>query len=165
LINAIKETSGIALNIIGEGPLKGALVRKAKEEGIKNIKFMGYRAGSELTTQIRKSMAVVLPSECYENNPLSLIEGFALGKAAVAARIGGIPELVKDGITGVTFEAGNADELRSKLNYVRVNPIKMAEMGKNARKLVENELNAEVHYGRLMAIYEMAKNSRGQILL
>jgi glycosyltransferase involved in cell wall biosynthesis len=161
LINAIKHTSGITLNIIGDGPIKDELVRKANGEGIRNIKFMGYRTGNQLTSEIRKSMAIVLPSECYENNPLSVIEGFALGKAAVAACIGGIPELVKNGVTGLTFEAGNADELKSKLNYVRINPDKMAEMGKNARRLVESELSAEIHYGRLMDIYEMAKNNRG----
>jgi glycosyltransferase involved in cell wall biosynthesis len=162
LIDAIQYMNDVRLKIIGEGPLKDELVSKSKEKNLKNIQFMGYRKGNGLNKEIKNAMAVVLPSECNENSPLSVIEGFALGKPAIAACTGGIPELVKDGITGLTFEPGNADDLRLKLNYLMENPEKALEMGRKARDFVEKELSAEGHYCRLMEIYEMARNNRAR---
>ncbi|MCK4829038.1 glycosyltransferase, partial [bacterium] len=58
------------------------------------------------------------------------------------SRIGGIPELIKDHETGLLFEPGNADDLRSKIEYMISHPDKVIEMGKNARKFVEQKLGA-----------------------
>ena len=101
-------------------------------------------------------MATVTPSQCYENNPRSVIESFALGKPVIGARIGGIPELVKDGQTGYTFEPGSVDDLRSKIKLLIENPDKVINIGKTARKLVEQHNNPEAHYQRLTQIYKMA---------
>ena len=98
-------------------------------------------------------MFVVVPSECYENNPRSVIEAFALGKPVLGSNIGGIPELVKDGKTGLTFEVGNVEDLRTKIKYLLNNSDKIVEMGKNARKFVEVELNEEKYYNKLFSIY------------
>lgn len=155
LINAVKGLP-IELKIIGDGPMKDILEHKVKHEDIDNIRFLGYRSNRELKDEIKKSMAVVVPSEVYENNPRSIIESFALGKLVVGARIGGIPELVRDNETGLNFDPGNADDLRSKIEFLQDNPDKMVEMGKNARAFVEKELNAKKHYQRLMEIYNQA---------
>jgi len=153
LLEAVKGLDA-KLKIIGEGLLKEALERRVEDKGIKNVEFLGYRTGEDLKDEIRKSMFVVLPSECYENNPRSIIEGFALGKPAIGARIGGIPELVKNNETGLTFEPGNVKDLQSKIKYLIDNSNKIIEIGKNARRFVEKELNAEKHYQSLMKIYE-----------
>jgi glycosyltransferase involved in cell wall biosynthesis len=155
LVEAMKGLD-IKLKIIGDGPLKETLEYKVKEEKIENIEFLGYLGGEQLKKNVRKAMFVVLPSEWYENNPLSIIEGFALGKPAIGARIGGIPELVKDNETGLTFEAGNAEDLRQKIEDLISDPNKVEQMGKIARKLVEQEFNREKHYESLIAIYQQA---------
>jgi len=155
LTDAVKGV-GVKLKIIGEGPLKKTLDAKVKDEDIKNVYFLGYQTGEALMGEIRKSMFVVLPSECYENNPRSIIEGFALGKPALGARIGGIPELVKDNVTGLTFEAGNVDDLKRKIEQLLNSPDKIIEMGKNARKYVEDNLSPDKHYEKLMQIYQDA---------
>ncbi|KKO19435.1 MAG: hypothetical protein BROFUL_01850 [Candidatus Brocadia fulgida] len=154
LIEAVKDIQGITLKIIGEGPLRERLELEVRNSGIRNIEFLGYKGGKELKEEIRKAMFVVYPSEWYENNPRSIIEGFALGKPALGARIGGIPELVKDNETGVTFESGNGEDLKAKIEYLRKNPNKIVEMGKTARVFVEQELNDEKHYEKLMEIYQ-----------
>ena len=110
---------------------------KKKGKGVNNIHFLGYKTGDELNNEVRKSMFVVLPSEWYENYPRAIIEGFVLGKPAVGARIGGIPELVKDGETGLTFESGNMEDLKSKIIQLSKNPEGIIRMGKNARKKAE----------------------------
>jgi len=146
----------IKLKIIGDGPLEKELESKVKEDRLDNIFFTGYKKREELKEKIRKSMFMVLPSEWYENNPRTVIEAFALGKPVIGARIGGIPELVQDGITGLTFEPGNVEDLRDKIKYLMSNPEKISEMGRNARKFVEKELNSERHYKQLIEIYQLA---------
>ena len=160
LIEAFKNIKDLTLKILGDGPLKSDLLKKIEEEGIKNIVLLGYKEGQELRDEITKSMFVILPSEWYENYPFSVIEGFAMGKPAVASRIGGIPELVKDGITGFTFEPGNPDDLCEKIEHLRSSADKIIYMGKSARAFVEEELNARKHYGRLTEIYKGAIESK-----
>jgi glycosyltransferase involved in cell wall biosynthesis len=102
-----------------------------------------------------------MPSEWYENNPRTIIESFALGKPVIGARMGGIPELVKDGQTGYTFEAGNAEDLRSKIKLLIEDPNGVNRMGRVARKLVERKYNPGTHYEELLKIYRMAAKNRG----
>ncbi|MEP9410024.1 MAG: glycosyltransferase family 4 protein [Candidatus Brocadia sp.] len=148
--------NNIAFKIIGDGPMRTFLESKVQGQGLHGIRLLGYKAGEELKDEIRKSLFAVLPSRCYENNPMSVIEAFALGKPVIGSRIGGIPELVKDNVTGLTFEPGNADDLRSGIEYLISHPARTGEMGKNARMFVEQELNARKYYEGLMEIYERA---------
>lgn len=152
LIKAVKGLP-IHLKIIGEGPLKEYLISMVKNEQVNNVDFLGYKKGEELEKEIKKSMFLVLPSECYENNPRTVIEAFALGKPVIGARIGGIPELVFDGETGYTFETGNAEDLREKILLLLKDSDKIIQMGKKARKFVEKNFNPEKHYKELMNIY------------
>ena len=156
LIEAMRRLPDITLKIIGEGSLRKALGNRVKAEGINNVEFVGYKTGEELRNEIRKSMVVVVPSEWYENLPFAVMEPFALGKSVIGARIGGIPELVKDSETGFTFESGNSNDLRSKIAHLANNTEKITEMGQNARLFAEKELNAERHYEKLIKIYNMA---------
>jgi glycosyltransferase involved in cell wall biosynthesis len=156
LLEAVKGMKNISLKIIGEGPLKGSLETKIRDEGIDNVTFLGYKSGEQLKNEICDSLFIILPSQCYENNPRAIIEAFALEKPVIGARLGGIPELVIDGKTGLTFESGNAMDLRSKIQYLLDNPSKIQEMGRNARDFAEREFNAQKHYEKLMEIYELA---------
>ena len=160
LVKAMKAIPEISLKIIGEGPLRGHLESEIGKNVIGNVRFLGYKSGEELHAEIRNSMFVVLPSEWYENNPRTIIEGFALGKPAVAARIGGILELVRDDETGFTFQAGDPEDLKQKILLLAKNPEKILLMGKRARSFVEQELNPEKHYEKLMEIYRQASKDR-----
>jgi len=108
----------------------------------------------ELFREIKKSIAVIIPSEWYENNPMAVIEAFALGKPVIGSRIAGIPELVKDDYTGLTFQTKNAFDLYLKMKFVLENPDKTKLMGQNARYFVLQELNSEKYYEKLIRIYE-----------
>ena len=163
LLEAVKGLD-VRLKIIGDGPLKESLKLKVESEKLDNILFLGYKSGRELKDEIRKSMFTVLTSQCYENNPMSIIEGFALGKPAVGAHIGGIPELIRDNETGLTFEPGNSESLALKIKSLIEKPDKIVEMGKNARRFVENELSNEIHYQRLMEIYNQVIDHKSKRL-
>jgi glycosyltransferase involved in cell wall biosynthesis len=151
----------IKVKIIGEGPLRPALEEKAVRDGVDNVLFLGYMSGEPLKEEIRKAVAVVLPSEWYENNPRTAIEAFALGKPVIGSRIGGIPELVRDGETGFTFEPGKIEALRERIIEIFRQPKATVEMGRAGRSFVERELNADKHYEGLMDIYKYAATKKG----
>jgi len=123
-------------------------------QGATNVKLLGYLDAKSLTQEIESASLIAVPSICYENNPRIVIEAFASQKPVVGARIGGIPELVRDGQTGETFEAGNKDDLRQKVTDLLDDPHALAEMGKRGRDLVEKEFAPELHYTKLSKIYE-----------
>lgn len=159
LIQAMKGLE-VGLKIIGTGPEEEALKQEVERYGLSNIRFLGHKAGSELKDELKRSIAIIIPSEWYENNPRTVLEAFALGKPVIGARIGGIPELVKDGETGYTFEAGNTGDLRGKINRILKDKDKIAQMGKNGRRFVEESFNSEKHYQKLMNIYQRAIEKR-----
>lgn len=112
LLNAARKLPQYRLKIIGTGPLEKEL--KAKYE-CDHIEFLGFKQWEEMKAILENSVCMVLPSICYENNPLSIIESLCTGTPVIGSQIGGIPELIKSGINGLTFEAGNADELERKI--------------------------------------------------
>jgi len=152
LINAMKGVSA-KLEVIGDGPLRKEAVKKISQHKISNVRLLGYLSENGLFNKVKESCAAIIPSEWYENNPISVLEAFALGMPVIGSRIGGIPELIKDKETGLLFEPGNAEDLRSKIKYLLASPDKAAQMGKNARALVEKEYNPERHYEKLIEIY------------
>jgi glycosyltransferase involved in cell wall biosynthesis len=146
----------IKVKIIGEGSIKEELKARVKKEGLTGVTFSGFLKGENLYREVMECMAVVLPSEWYENYPVSVMETLVLGKPVIGSRIGGIPEMVKDNETGLTFEPGNAEDLSKKIRQLLDNPASAAEMGRNARKFAEKEFDIENHYKKLMEIYEKA---------
>ncbi len=151
----------VRLKIIGDGPLREELQRKAEAERLDNIYFLGYKQGQELRNEIKTAMAVIFPSECYENNPLSVLEAFALGKPVIGSRIGGIPELVKEGETGFTFAPGEVEDLREKIRRFQAQPELSADLGRRARSFAEDRFHPERHYHDLLEIYRRAQERHG----
>ena len=78
------------------------------------------------------------------------------GKPVIASRIGGIPEIVDDGVTGLLFEPGNADDLAEKIRYLWERPELCRQMGRAGREKVMWEYTPQRYYERLMAVYERA---------
>lgn len=132
LMRAAK-TAGIKLKIAGTGPIEAEL--KALQVDLSgDVEFLGYRSGTELHDLVRGARAVVLPSEWYENAPMSVLESFALGTPVIGARIGGIPEMVIKGHTGWTFESRNAADLAELLSRIKSMPAaQVAQTGRAAR--------------------------------
>lgn len=110
LLEAVKGLD-IELKIIGDGPLMSDLVKRKGD----NTHFLGYMPLEELKRVTADCMGMVISSEWYENNPLSIMEAFALGKPVIGPKIGSIPELIKEEENGLTFEPGNARDLRDKI--------------------------------------------------
>lgn len=137
------------LVVAGSGPLTESL--KGRYAG---VRFVGHLAGDALTDTIAGASVIVVPSECYENCPMAVLEAMAFGKPVIGSRMGGIPELVVDGETGLLFDSGDASQLRDCLNLVMAEPDRRRQMGRKARQRVEGEFSLQVHNTRLLTIYE-----------
>jgi glycosyltransferase involved in cell wall biosynthesis len=160
LLSALKGTQVRCL-IIGDGPLRRELEGRARRESLTNVTFCGYLPPMDLRREVRRSRGAVVPSVWYENNPYNVLEAFGLGRPVIASRIGGLPELVRDGRTGWTFTPGNAEELRSRMESLLEDPARALEMGRNARRQVERRNGIGVYYRGLMAAYRLARERRG----
>lgn len=103
------------LVMIGGGFILDEL--KAKYADAKNIEFKGQMTWKALRPLVEKARFMVLPSECSENNPLSVIESLSLGTPVLGANIGGIPELLNKN-NGMKFESGNAKDLADTISQM-----------------------------------------------
>lgn len=120
--------------------------------------------GKELGDVTRNARAVVVPSEWYENAPISILEAFAYGKPVIGARIGGIPEMIDDGKNGLLYESGNVDDLAEKINeFLGCSNSYIVDMGKAARKNAEENYNPEMHYEKLIDVYQNAISMKARI--
>ena len=143
------ETAGTwDLVVAGTGPLAEDLQRRYRK-----ARFAGHLTGSQLKGAIDCASAIVVPSEWYENCPMSVLEAMAHGKPVVASRIGGIPELVIDGETGVLFEPGNASDLARQVSQLMNNPTLRARMGAAGRERAVQQFSIEKHNANLLAVY------------
>lgn len=144
------------VRIIGTGADEGELRTIAAEAGSASIRFLGHLPFPKLMDEIRDSLFVVCPSEWYENLPFAVLEAFAMGKPVVAARIGGLPELVRDGETGLLFEPGDAEEMKLRMTALLDDPAAAARMGEEARRFVKREFVPDRAYNAVMATYGRA---------
>ena len=104
------------LRIVGDGPERVRIERIVVDEGLQGrVELLGYLSGEALQRQVGGARFTVMPSEWRENMPYSGLESLAAGTPVIGARIGGIPDIVREGETGLIFEAGDTEELADVL--------------------------------------------------
>ena len=160
LIRACKQVNNGRLLIIGEGEWKDKIQDLIGSEKIQSVDILGYKKGNELFEIINRCQFTILPSECYENGSFAILESMALGRPVIGSNIGGIPEFINDGVDGLLFEPHNVDDLADKIQYLIDNKDIVSDMGKEARRKVEERYNSDHHYERLMDVYEQVMTAR-----
>jgi glycosyltransferase involved in cell wall biosynthesis len=128
--------SGIdaCLCMVGDGPDRTQLERRAHELGVvRDTLFLGYQ--EDVAPYYAAFDALVLPSG-NEGTPVSAIEALAAGRPVVATRVGGVPDVVRDGTDGVLVEVGATDDLADRLGRLARDPVLRERMGKEGRARV-----------------------------
>src|SRR5208282_119323 len=125
-----------------------------------NCEFMGELPRRDLGAFIAGARFTVFASKWYETTGLSMVEAMAQGKAVICSAIGCLPELVEEGVTGLLFEPGNADDLGRKIAYLWNRPDLYHEMGSAARTKVLAMFSPETTYLRLLDVYKAATERR-----
>ena len=154
LLDAAKEIRGADLYILGTGPLEDEMRQRVKNENLNNVKMLGYKGGDELRDIVRKAKFTVITSEWHDNSPLVIYESLSLGNPIIGSRMGGIPELIEEGVDGFVFDRGDKDTFVARVNELIANPEMAIEMGRNARKKSEALYGFDEHYTKLMKLYD-----------
>lgn len=134
------------LKVIGGGPLMENLKDLATGT---NIEFLGHKQWEEIKDLVGNARFSVIPSEWYENNPLSVIEAQCLGTPVLGACIGGIPELIEEGISGMLFETKNTVDLKQKIEAMFIHKFDYEFLAKNSQQ----RYSSTAYYKQLMDIY------------
>jgi glycosyltransferase involved in cell wall biosynthesis len=156
LVEAVRGFTRGTLLIVGDGPMRPILERVVEAGGLSNVRVVGPKWGAELADLLAGARFSVIPSEWYENGPRSAIESFACGTPVIGANIGGLPEMVDDGETGLLFEAFSATDLRAKIEQLFASDREAARMGRAARVKAEREYSPAGHLPRLLGVYREA---------
>ena len=146
---AIGKAPHRTITVVGAGPL-------AKSVGEGPVLSLGALPADAVEQHMQRSVALLLPSIWYEGFPMVLVEAYANGLPVIASRIGALAELVEDGVTGLLFEPGNADDLTEKMVWALTHPDEMRRMGDAARARYEALYTPERNYEQLVSIYQEA---------
>lgn len=160
LINTWKRLEeGVRLKIIGEGSMSDLIKSEIRDNKLRNIEFLGFRKGEELFSYIRNASFILVPSEWYENNPLTIVEAYSAGKPVIGSNIGGIPELIVEGETGLLFDVGNSEDFEKKIREaVLLSDDKYLEMSEAAYRFACVKFSEKNHYSELLNIYREVLN-------
>jgi len=142
------------INLVGDGELMPALRQRAQELGCTAmVRFWGKVDNRRIEEVFRETDALLLPSIWPENQPVSITEAMASRTPVIAARIGGIPELVTDGVTGYLFEPGNAADLAAKMSELIRRPEAVRELGEAAFRRIAGD-TFENYADQISAVYD-----------
>lgn len=150
LLDAFASHPELKLKVVGTGPKEDEL----KSKGYNNVEFLGFKSGQELYNLVRNARFVCVPSEWYENNPMTIVEAYSMGVPVIGARIGGIPEIVVEGKTGILFDSGSTESLEKAIESSQaIDEKDYLQLKHHAKAFADEHFNKEVYLKRLLGFY------------
>lgn len=150
-VKIIEKFPRIKFLIVGDGPLKSSLEAKTEELGIKEkVIFTGWR--QDIPRLLSIMDIFVLPS-LREGLGVAILEAMYLSRPVIATNVGGVPEVVKDGETGILVPPRDIQALTKGLSFLLQNPQKAKEMGKAGGKLCEKTFSSVTMMKKIHQLY------------
>ena len=115
--------------------------------------MLGNLSAEEMKREYLSAQIFVCPS-AVENSPNSVAEGQLLGVPVAASRTGGIPDVVKDGVSGLLFEKGNVHELAACVSRILTDKQLAKELSASERETAAKLYNGENNYQKMIEIYQ-----------
>lgn len=153
LLRALAQAPPHPFHVLGDGPLRAEYEQQARALGLKLVSFRGFLSGAELAAELSAAAYAVVPSECYETFSFAAQEPLARGVPVVAANLGALPELVRDGETGLLFPAGDAAALAERIERIWGDAALREALGRRARALLSVKCDPDAYLNTLMALY------------
>jgi len=154
LLEVCKRFPGIQFVFAGGGPVESWI--NDAQNSASNIKNIGFQRGNDLIKLISEARFTVYPSEWYDNCPFSVIESQMYGTPVIGAEIGGIPEILYNGKTGLLFQAANADDMAEKIATLWNDRSLLDKMTKNC---LETEFETSATHGeKVLKLYNQFVN-------
>ena len=157
LIDAAIANPALRLKVTGrtDGPYAAGLKGRVEEAGISDrVEFVGFVCGSEKESLIAGASCVCCPSTWFENMPNAVLEAYAHAKPVVAFDIGCMPELVKNGETGIVVPLGDVTRLGEAIASVCADPCEAKRMGDGAKRYVDFEYSADRPLELLLQVFQ-----------
>lgn len=126
-----------------------------------NVTFAGFITGAELDAFFRRTRVFVCPSKWFEGFPNVIAQAMAYGKPVIGTRIGAIPEIVDDGVTGLLAEPGDAGDLAERIAFLSARPQLCREMGEAGYRKARAQYSHAAFAERLAAIHRHALRMNG----
>ena len=142
------------LTVIGDGPYRPRLEKIARDLNLKNIEFLGYIPNKRLPIYYNQADVFVLPS-CSEGMSNVILEAMACGLPVIATSVGGNPELVENGKTGLLIPPENVDALYNSLMKLLQDENTKEKMGKSGRKKVKDHFTWDKIAKEYLRLYEL----------
>ncbi len=139
------------LTIIGDGPLSSQVSEAS--DVLHNIRYLGAQDKKTVISYMKKCRALLFCSISYESFALTIVEAFSTGTPVIAAKLGGIGEIVVDGFNGFHFAPGNERDLCRAIDELTSRPDLTQTFSENARLTYEQRFTPEVNYPQLYKIY------------
>jgi glycosyltransferase involved in cell wall biosynthesis len=153
LLQVVAMLSRGTLVVCGSGPLEEHVRRAARTSANGRIEYKGHVPHDILAQEMARCRFVVVPSEWFENAPFAVLEAMAAGRAVLASRIGGLPELVDDD-TGCLVPVGDVTAWRRCLEEALEDPRRMQRLGQQARQRAQERYDFERHLDTVLEIYD-----------
>lgn len=147
--------SELPLYIVGTGPVEEDIKKLTEELNLTDrVKLLGFKQGKELKDIVANSRCVCLPSEWYENGPYSIMEAMAVGKPAIVSNLGGLPEMVEDGVTGFIVPSKDEEELAKAISKMcSFSDSDIMQMGQASVKRAIEKFDADNYIKTLSEYY------------
>jgi glycosyltransferase involved in cell wall biosynthesis len=156
LIEAARLTK-LPVSLAGDYSQGQDIVRNVSD----NVKLLGLLDRRQMEKFYSDAFCLVMPSKWYEMFGLVLLEGMVAGIPVIASNLGGIPEIVEDGCTGLLFKPGDAGDLAEKMQFLWENPEYARSLGQAGQEKALRNYPEEIYYQRLLAVYERAIEING----
>jgi glycosyltransferase involved in cell wall biosynthesis len=156
LLDAARELPpGVRVRMTGSGRLAGALAARVRAENLP-VDLLGPATPAQVAVELRRATVAVLPALWWENCPMAVLEAAAAGLPVVATAMGGIPELVEDGRTGLLVPPADSVTLARALTAVVSDPEEARRMGQAGRRAVRTRHDPEAHIAAVESAYRTA---------
>jgi glycosyltransferase involved in cell wall biosynthesis len=152
LLAAAAQMPDVAFKVAGDGPVFSEMKAKAP----RNVEFVGQLKPEQLNQFYRRSRMLVVPSVWFEQFPMVVLEAMGRALPVIGSRIGGLPEIIEDGLTGSTFEPGNSGDLAKQVRRLWDDPQLCRRMGMAGRQKVQRQYTEYTYFQNLMAVYQAA---------
>jgi glycosyltransferase involved in cell wall biosynthesis len=151
------------LDIAGDGPERAKLEALAGRHSMgSRITFHGRLAKAELANLVNRSTASVVPSRWHENQPMTVLESFAAGVPVITTSLGGLPEIVRDGVDGWIIPPEDPVALAHAIDSALSDPTGTAQRGLRGRERVAHDFSAGTHLRHLGEVYREAQERHSQ---
>lgn len=154
LLEALRSCPSLTVNVVGTGDLEGEVSAAA------GVSLLGFKPLDEILRLMHAASYLVLPSIWFENFPRTIVEAYACSLPVIASRLGALPEIIRDGETGLLFDPNSPDDLAAKLLWASEHPVEMLKMGQRAKACYERLYTPEANYNALSNIYAESIESR-----